>query len=94
MTLCLGVDLGGSTARAAVVERESGRVVASAKESWTTRRLEEVVQGTALLVKGLTHAHSVPAGSSVCVGLPACRPGGRQRAQLGLEELDRPPGPP
>lgn len=57
MSLALGVDLGGSTARAAVVERGTGRIVASAKETWTERTPEAVVRGTAALVNGLALAH-------------------------------------
>lgn len=50
MTLSLGVDLGGTNVRAAVVERETGRVVASAKQTWTDRSPEAVVRETARLI--------------------------------------------
>lgn len=62
MSLSLGVDLGGTTARAAVVERGTGRIVASAKETWTERSVEAVVQGTAALVNGLVRAHPLATG--------------------------------
>lgn len=57
MSLSLGVDLGGTTARAAVVERETGRIVASARETWTDRSVGAVVRETAKLVNALQHAH-------------------------------------
>ena len=45
MTLALGLDLGGTNARAAVVERETGRVVESQKHTWRDRTPEAVVEG-------------------------------------------------
>lgn len=62
MSLSLGVDLGGTNARAAVVERDTGRIVASAKESWTDRSPEAVVAETAKLVNALAQQHAVPEG--------------------------------
>jgi glucokinase len=62
MSFSLGVDIGGTTARAAVVDRESGRIVASAKQTWTDRSLEAVVAGTAELVNSLARAHPLATG--------------------------------
>ncbi|MBL8914470.1 MAG: ROK family protein [Archangium sp.] len=62
MTLALGVDLGGTNARAAVVDRSTGRIVASEKQSWTDRAPEAVVGETAKLVNALAAKHSVAVG--------------------------------
>jgi glucokinase len=70
VTLSLGVDLGGTNVRAAVVERETGRVVASAKQTWTDRSPEAVVRETARLITELTAAHEVAPGP-VGVGFAA-----------------------
>jgi glucokinase len=51
--LALGVDLGGTNARAAVVERASGRVVASARRAWTERSPAAVTAEVAQLLKPL-----------------------------------------
>jgi glucokinase len=61
-SLSLGVDLGGTNARAAVVDRETGRIVASAKESWVARSPGAVVAETAKLVNTLAEQHAVPDG--------------------------------
>lgn len=53
MTVALGLDLGGSTARAAVVERETGRVVESQKFTWSEPSPEAVVRGTVTLINSL-----------------------------------------
>lgn len=60
MSLALGVDLGGTNARAAVVDRATGRVVAVEKSSWTDRSPHAVVRETAALVNRLATAHPVP----------------------------------
>ncbi len=60
MSLALGVDLGGTTARAAVVDRASGRVIAVEKSAWSDRSPEAVVRETAALVNHLAGAHGVP----------------------------------
>lgn len=62
MSLALGVDLGGTNARAAVVERETGRIVASAKQSWVDRSPDAVVAETAKLVTELAQQYAVPEG--------------------------------
>ncbi len=62
MKLGLGVDLGGTTARAAVVERETGRIVASAKETWSDRSPEAVVRETAKLITRLAEEHQLGPG--------------------------------
>lgn len=63
MSLSLGIDLGGTNARVAVVDRASGKVLASAKRGWTEHDLDAVVHGTAELVKGLLATHSGVSGS-------------------------------
>lgn len=63
MSLALGIDLGGTNARVAVVERETGRIVASAKETWVDRTPSAVVAATAKHVNALATAHSVPLGT-------------------------------
>ena len=55
--LSLGVDLGGTNARVAVVEQRTGRIIASEKRSWTDRSLEAVVKETAVLINALALAH-------------------------------------
>ena len=53
MTLALGFDLGGSTARAAVVERETGRVVESVKSVLIERDVPTVIATVVDLVKSI-----------------------------------------
>lgn len=62
MTLALGLDLGGTNARAAIIERSSGRVVASARHSWADRSPEAVVRESAKLVNELAAQHELPPG--------------------------------
>jgi glucokinase len=85
----LGVDLGGTNARAAVVERATGRVVASAKESWVERTPEVVVRETAKLINGLLAAHQVPPGP-IGVGFAGMLRGGVvvNAPNLGWREVD------
>ncbi|MBE2252497.1 MAG: ROK family protein [Myxococcus sp.] len=64
----LGVDLGGTNARAAVVEVSTGRLVASAKESWTDRAPERAVQAVAALVGKVAAGHDL-GGLPVGVGV-------------------------
>lgn len=89
MSLCLGVDLGGTTARAAVVDRASGRIVASARETWTDRSVEGVVRETARLVNALKAAHPTVSGP-VGVGLAAMLRGPVvvNAPNLGWREVD------
>ena len=63
MSLSLGIDLGGTTARAAVVERGTGRIVESRKATWVDRSLAAVVNETAALVKALLQTHGEVSGS-------------------------------
>lgn len=67
MSLCIGVDLGGTTARAAIVERESGRIVDSAKEIWADKSPESVVAETTKLLLALIARHDV-GDSAIGVG--------------------------
>ena len=62
MRLSLGVDLGGTTARAAVVDHADGRIVASEKSVWTDRSPEAVVRETASLVNTLAQAFPAATG--------------------------------
>lgn len=52
--LALGVDLGGTHVRAAVVDRESGAVVASVKETHADRAPEAVVEAIARAAEAAT----------------------------------------
>lgn len=54
--LSLGLDLGGTTARVAVVDRSNGNIVASEKSVWTDRSPAAVVQEVAALVNKLGKA--------------------------------------
>ena len=89
MSLCLGVDLGGTNARAAVVDRSDGRVVATAKQTWTDRSLEAVVAGTAELVNKLSSAHPLARGP-VGVGFAGMLRGGVvvNAPNLGWRDVD------
>lgn len=51
--LALGVDIGGTNGRAAVVESESGQLVHASKESWSDRDPDAVVEAVAQLVEGV-----------------------------------------
>lgn len=66
-SLALGVDIGGTNARAAVVERESGRVVASEKQTWADRSPEAVVAEVAKLLASVSQGHALD-GVGVGVG--------------------------
>jgi glucokinase len=89
MSFALGVDLGGTTARAAVVDRRDGRVIAAAKETWTDRSLEAVVAGTAQLVNELARAHPLATGP-IGVGFAGMLRGGVvvNAPNLGWREVD------
>lgn len=81
--------MGGTTARAAIVERETGVVVASAKETWVDRSPEAVVRETAKLVNGLVAAHALPPGP-IGVGFAGMLRGGVvvNAPNLGWREVD------
>lgn len=85
MTLALGLDLGGSTARAAIVERETGRVVESRKSTWRDRTPEAVVEGTAALIASLPQTQG-PVG----IGFAAMLRGGVvvNAPNLGWRDVD------
>ncbi len=85
MTLALGLDLGGSTARAAVVERETGRVVESQKYIWSERTPEAVVTGTVELIESLP-----PTQGPVGVGFAGMLRGGVvvNAPNLGWRDVD------
>jgi glucokinase len=55
-TLALGVDLGGTNARAAVVDRDSGEIVAAHKEPHRERTPEAVAATVAHAVRQASHA--------------------------------------
>jgi glucokinase len=58
-TLALGVDIGGTNARAAVVDPRSGRLLATAKQSWTDRSPAAVIGEIARLVAGVVDGQPV-----------------------------------
>lgn len=89
MTLALGVDLGGTNARAAVVERATGHIIASQKKSWTDRAPDAVVAETAKLVNALATQHSIPPGA-VGVGFAGMLRGGVvvNAPNLGWRDVD------
>lgn len=63
MQLSLGVDLGGTTARVAVVDRASGKIIAAEKSTWTDRSVEAVVKETAGLLNELAEAYPAVTGT-------------------------------
>lgn len=62
-TLALGVDIGGTNARAAVVDPRSGQLLASAKSSWTDRSPDAVVREVEQLVAQVTAQQPVGTAS-------------------------------
>ncbi|HZZ86281.1 MAG TPA: ROK family protein [Anaeromyxobacteraceae bacterium] len=69
VSLALGVDLGGTNARAAVVDRDSGEIVAAHKEPLHARDPAAVVEVVAHAVREATEAQGVAAGSFRSVGV-------------------------
>ncbi|HTN50885.1 MAG TPA: ROK family protein [Anaeromyxobacter sp.] len=67
--LSVGVDLGGTNARAAVVDAESGAIVASHKEPVRDRSPEKVVQVIRQAVARAGEAARLPAGPAGRVGV-------------------------
>lgn len=68
--LALGVDVGGTNARAAVVERATGRIIASQRHAWEERAPGAVVEEVARLIERVAAGHEVT-GAGVGVGLAA-----------------------
>jgi len=68
-SLSLGVDLGGTNARAAVVDRDSGAIVASHKESHRSRTPEAVVEAVSEAVRRSLAAAGLGAASFTSVGV-------------------------
>jgi glucokinase len=68
-SLSLGVDLGGTNARAAVVDRDSGAIVASHKESHRSRTPEAVVEVVSEAVRRSLAAAGLGAASFTSVGV-------------------------
>jgi glucokinase len=66
--LALGVDIGGTNARAAVVDRATGHILGSAKKAWTVRAPEAVVGEVAQLLTSLMAGHGI-ADAPVGVGI-------------------------
>ncbi|BDG09587.1 ROK family protein [Anaeromyxobacter paludicola] len=62
-SLALGVDLGGTNARAAVVDRDSGEILAAHKEPLRTREPEAVVDTVAHAIQEAADAQGVSAAS-------------------------------
>ncbi|HSN13740.1 MAG TPA: ROK family protein, partial [Anaeromyxobacteraceae bacterium] len=67
--LALGVDLGGTNARAAVVDAASGAIVAVRKELLLERSPEAVARVVAALAKGAAADSAVDAASLGAVGV-------------------------
>ncbi|MFL5274260.1 MAG: ROK family protein [Anaeromyxobacteraceae bacterium] len=67
--LALGVDLGGTNARAAVVERDTGRIVASHKETHRSRTPEAVVEVVAEAVRQSLGAANLAASAFAGIGV-------------------------
>lgn len=86
--LALGVDIGGTNARAAVVDSESGKLVTSAKESWSEREPSVVVETVAKLIESVSKglAPEAPLG----VGFAGMLDGGRvlNAPNLGWRDVD------
>ncbi|MFT3710852.1 MAG: ROK family protein [Archangium sp.] len=89
MSLALGVDLGGTNARVAVVEQSSGKIIAAEKETWTDRSPSAVVRETAKLINTLAVKHSVAEGP-VGVGFAGMLRGGVvvNAPNLGWRDVD------
>jgi len=64
--LALGVDIGGTNARAAIVEVATGRLVTSAKEAWADRTPANVVSVVHSLVAKVSAGHEL---NGVAVGV-------------------------
>ncbi len=65
----IGVDLGATNARAAVVDRTSGAIVAVHKEPHADRAPEAVVEGVARAVRGVAGAAGVDPASCGPIGV-------------------------
>ena len=69
VSLALGVDLGGTNARAAVVDRDSGEIVAAHKEPLRARDPAAVVDVVSHAIQAATEALGVAVGSFRSVGV-------------------------
>jgi glucokinase len=67
--LAIGVDLGGTNARAAVVNRDSGEIVAAHKEPHRERSLQAVIETVAYAVRQSAAAAAIPPGALGHVGV-------------------------
>jgi len=65
----IGVDLGATNARAAVVDRSTGAIVAASKEPHVDRSPQAVVEGVARAVREVARAAAVDLGAVGCVGV-------------------------
>ncbi len=85
MPHALGIDLGGSTARAAVVERVNGRVLASARVKLTSREVRDVVGELVQLASQLP-----PTTGAVGVAVAGMLHGGvvKNAPNLGWRDVD------
>lgn len=68
-SLAMGVDLGGTNARAAVVDRDTGEIVAAHKEPHRDRTPGAVVEAVAHAVRHSGAAAGVPASALARVGV-------------------------
>lgn len=88
-TLALGVDIGGTNARAAVVDRATGGLVAAAKQSWEDRSPDAVVGAVAALLSQVLHGRAV-GDAPVGVGFAGMLHGGVvvNAPNLGWRDVD------
>ena len=88
--LALGVDIGGTNARAGIVERATGRLTHSAKEALVDRRPEAVVEAVGALIGRVTSERSVPADAPVGVGFAGMLNGSTvvNAPNLGWHDVD------
>ncbi len=86
--LALGVDIGGTNARVAVVDSQTGAVVRSAKESWSGREPSVVVETVAVLIEAVSKGLSPTA--PLGVGFAGMLDGGRvlNAPNLGWRDVD------
>lgn len=88
-TLTLGVDIGGTNARAAVVDRTTGALVAAAKQSWDDRSPDAVVGAVAALLSQVSQGQTV-GDAPVGVGFAGMLNGGVvvNAPNLGWRDVD------
>ncbi len=88
--LALGVDIGGTNARAGVVERATCTLIHTAKEALTERSPAAVVEVVGALIQRAAGEHLVPANEPVGVGFAGMLNGSRvvNAPNLGWHDVD------